>query len=125
MELILAALLLLATVFAGLPLRAQDSSPAELVLKNANIYTVDERNPRARAVAVQQGKILFVGSNADVQRYVGPATRVLDLQGATVVPGLTDSHYHFIGVGRRELSFNLEGTSSLDDLLARLKQRVA
>jgi len=125
MKLILAALLLLATVFAGLPLRAQGSSPAELVLKNANIYTVDERNPRAHAVAVQQGKILFVGSNADVQHYVGPATRVLDLQGATVVPGLTDSHYHFMGVGRRELSFNLEGTSSLDDLLARLKQRVA
>jgi predicted amidohydrolase YtcJ len=98
---------------------------ADLLLKNANIYTVDERNPHGQAVAVKGDKILFIGSDADAEKYTGSNTRVLDLRGATVLPGLTDSHYHFMGVGARELSFNLEGTASLDDLLAKLKERVA
>jgi predicted amidohydrolase YtcJ len=103
---------------------AQDR-PADLVLKNANIYTVDEHNPHAQAVAVRGGRVVFAGSDADAQKYTGPNTRVLDLKGATVLPGLTDSHYHFLGVGARELSFNLEGTKSLGDLLAKVKERVA
>jgi predicted amidohydrolase YtcJ len=99
--------------------------PADLILKDANIYTVDEHNPQVQAVAVKGDRIIFVGSDADVQKYTRPTTRVLDLKGATVLPGLTDSHYHFLGVGERELSFNLEGTKSLGDLLAKVKERVA
>src|SRR5215467_532729 len=101
------------------------SRPADLVLKNANIYTVDQHNPHAQAVAVKGDKIVLVGSDAEVRPWIRPGTRVLDLNGATVVPGLTDSHYHFLGVGARELTFNLEGTKSLQDLLARVKERVA
>ena len=99
--------------------------PADLILKNANIYTVDEHKPHAQAVAVKGDKIVFVGSDSEVRPWVGPGTRVLDLKGATVVPGLTDSHYHFLGVGARELTFNLEGTKSLQDLLAKVKERAA
>jgi len=98
--------------------------PADLVLKNANIYTVDEHNPHAQAVAVRGERIVFAGSDAEAQKFTGPNTRVLDLKGATVLPGLTDSHYHFMGVGARELSFNLEGTKSLGELLAKVKERV-
>jgi predicted amidohydrolase YtcJ len=98
---------------------------ADLVLKNANIYTEDQRQPHARAIAVQGEKILVVGSDAEAGRYVGASTRVLDLKGATVVPGLTDAHDHFLGVGVRELTFNLENTKSLDELLAKVKERVA
>jgi predicted amidohydrolase YtcJ len=114
-----------ALIFFVCVLALAQNPPADLILKNANIYTVDERNPHAQAVAVKGDKILFVGSDANVQKYAGSNTRVLDLKGATVLPGLTDSHYHFLGVGARELSFNLEGTASLDDLLARVKERVA
>ena len=114
----MAAFLLLGTVFA-------QNQSADLVLKNANIYTVDEHKPHAQAVAIKGDKILFAGSDAEMQPFVGQGTRVLDLQGATVVPGLTDAHYHFLGVGARELTFNLEGTKSLDELLARVKERVA
>src|SRR5215470_15004358 len=106
---------------AGFP----QNQPADLVLKNANIYTVDEHKPHAQAVAVKGDKIVFVGSDAEVQPWVGHGTHVFDVKGATVVPGLTDSHYHFLGVGARELTFNLEGTKSLQDLLARVKERVA
>src|SRR5215469_7688205 len=113
MKLMFSALLLVSSAFA-------QNQPADLVLKNANIYTVDEHKPNAQAVAVKGDKVVFVGSDGEVQAYVGQGTRVLDLKGATVVPGLTDAHYHFLGVGVRELTFNLEGTKSLDELLRRV-----
>lgn len=118
MKFIASTVLLISTAFA-------QNQPADLVLKNANIYTVDEHKPNAQAVAVRRDKIVFVGSDAEVQGYVGQNTRVLDLKGATVLPGLTDSHYHFLGVGARELTFNLEGTKSLEELLSRVKERAA
>src|SRR5688572_32580344 len=75
---------------------------ADLVLKNGNIYTVDERRPKAEAIAVKGDRIVFVGSNREAQKYVGKGTRVVDLMGKTVVPGMTDSHQHLSGVGFRE-----------------------
>lgn len=108
-----------------LAVSALAEQPATLVLRNANIYTVDDAAPHADAIAVRGDRIVFVGANGGVAAYIGPETRVLDLKGATLVPGLTDAHYHFLGVGSRELSFNLEGTRSLEDLLQRVRQRVA
>jgi predicted amidohydrolase YtcJ len=105
----------------GWALRAADL--ADVVFKHGNVYTVNEAQPHAEAVAVKQGRIVFVGSDVDAAKYETGA-RVIDLAGKTVVPGLTDSHYHLSGVGEREMSFNLEGTLSLDDLLAKLKARV-
>ncbi len=97
---------------------------ADLVFKNGNIYTVDERRPKAEAIAVKGDRIVFVGSNRDAQKYVGKATRVVDLEGKTVVPGMTDAHQHLSGVGFREMTLNLEGITSLDDFLAKVKARV-
>jgi len=97
---------------------------ADAVFKNGNIYTVDKRQPRAEAIAVKAGRIIFVGSNADAKKYEGRETRVVDLQGHTVVPGMTDSHNHLIGVGQREMTLNLEGTTSLEDFLTKVKARV-
>ncbi len=97
---------------------------ADLVFKNGNIYTVDERRPKAEAIAVKGDRIIFVGSNRDAQKYVGKATRVIELMGKTVLPGMTDSHQHLSGVGSREMTLNLEGTTSLEDFLAKVKARV-
>lgn len=97
---------------------------ADTLFINANVYTVNERQPRAEAIAVKAGKILFVGSNKDAKAYQGKGTRVIDLHGSTVVPGLTDSHYHLAGVGAREMNLNLEGTNSLEQFLAKVKERV-
>ena len=80
--------------------------------------------PRAQAVAIKADRIVFVGSNAGWQRYVGRNTRVVDLKGKTVVPGMTDAHHHLFGVGFREITLNLEGITSLDDFLAKVKARV-
>ena len=98
--------------------------PADLVFKNGNIYTVNDARPKAEAVAVKGDRIVFVGSNRDVQKYVGAKTRVIDLGGKTMVPGMTDAHHHLSGVGFREMTLNLEGITSLEDFLARVKERV-
>ena len=86
--------------------------------------TVNEKQPRAEAVAIKGGKFVFVGSNADAAQYETAGVRVVDLQGKTVVPGLTDSHVHLDRVGEREVTLNLEGTQSLDEFLAKVKERV-
>jgi predicted amidohydrolase YtcJ len=98
--------------------------PADLVFKNGNIYTVNDARPKAEAVAVKGDQILFVGTNREVQKYVGRNTRLVDLRGQTMVPGMTDSHQHLAGVGFREMTLNLEGTTSLEDFLAKVKARV-
>ena len=98
--------------------------PADVVFKNGNIYTVNERQPKAEAVAVSGDRIVFVGSNQAVQKYVGAKTRVVDLNGKTMVPGMTDAHHHLSGVGFREMRLNLEGITSLQDFLAKVKERV-
>lgn len=98
---------------------------ASLVLTNGRIYTGKETQPRAEAVVATDGRITFVGSNADVRARAPANARIVDLRGQTVLPGLVDAHAHLAGIGFRELSFNLEGTTSLADLQARLKRRAA
>lgn len=98
---------------------------ADTVFRNGNVYTVNEEQPRAEAVAVKNQRIIFVGSNADAQKFRGEKTRVIDWRKSTVVPGLTDSHCHIFGIGERELTLNLEGANTLDDFLARVRQRVS
>jgi hypothetical protein len=98
--------------------------PADLIFINGNVYTVNDKQPHAEAVAVKMDRIVFVGSNAAAKKYQGAKTRVVDLQGATVLPGLTDAHYHLIGVGQREMTLNLEGITNLQDFLTKVKARV-
>ena len=117
--LIIASLLLL-TFIPG----SQRTQSADIVFKNGNVYTANDKSPKAQAIAVKDDRIVFVGSNAAAQKYVGPNTRVVDLKGNTVLPGFTDSHQHLSGVGQREMTLNLEGTTSLEDFLAKVKARV-
>ena len=102
----------------------QRAEPADIVFKNGNVYTANDKAARAQALAVKADRLVFVGTNADAQKLVGPNTRVVDLKGNTVLPGFTDAHQHLSGVGQREMTLNLEGTTSLDDLLAKVKARV-
>lgn len=117
--------LFLLVLSLGLAPVYQKTEAADAVFKNGNVYTVNEKQPRAEAIAVKGGKIIFVGSNKDAARYEGSSTRVIDLNGNTVVPGMTDAHYHLSGVGAREMNLNLEGITSLEDFLAKVKQRVS
>src|SRR2546421_5931139 len=114
-----------ALVFLGLAPAVCAVEPAQTVFINGNIYTMNERQPRAEAIAVKGDRIIFVGSNADAKKYQTADARTVDLAGKTVVPGLTDSHCHIFGIGERELTLNLEGTNTLEDFLAKVKERVA
>ena len=86
---ILAAVLGQATACGGEP-------PAHRVFVNAAVYTVDAERSRAEAVAVRDGRIVHVGTNAEVRRLAGPATEVTDLAGAMLLPGFHDSHIHIL-----------------------------
>lgn len=70
------------------------AAPADLAFENGIVYTVNDRQPYAQAVAVKDGKIIFVGSTEQVAAFIGPSTRVIDLQGMTLLPGIIDSHIH-------------------------------
>ena len=65
---------------------------AETVFINGNIHTVNDRQPHAEAIAAKGGRVVFVGSNAEVAKYRTEAERIVDRQGQTVVPGMTDAH---------------------------------
>src|SRR5437660_10441572 len=94
---------------------------ADLIFLNGNVYTVNEKQPHAEAIAVKKDRIVFVGSNEDAKKF--HAARTVDLAGKTIVPGLTDSHCHIFGIGERELTLNLEGTNTLMDFLAKVAER--
>ena len=76
-----------------------DALQADLVLMNGKIVTVDAEDSLAEAVAVRDNKILAVGGNEEVMETAGARTRMVDLRGRTVVPGLTDVHLHMMGAG--------------------------
>jgi predicted amidohydrolase YtcJ len=103
------------------PIAASAADDVDLLLVNGNVYTVNEKQPHAEAIAVKGDRIVFVGSNDEAKRF--HAARTIDLAGKTVFPGLTDSHCHIFGIGERELSLNLEGTNTLQDFLVAVSKR--
>ena len=76
--------------------------PADLVVLNGKVVTVDAKFSTAEAAAVRDGVFVFVGSSADVRKHVGEKTRVIDAKGKTVIPGLIESHVHATGAARGE-----------------------
>ena len=105
---------------------AQAGPPADLVLLNGKILTVDARDSIAQAVAIAGGKIVAVGSNDDVRARIGSATQQVDLRGRTATPGLIDTHVHFSEVDAL-YSVDLSDVSitQMTDALKRVSDRVA
>src|ERR1700693_840743 len=92
-----------AALFAIVALAAASpawSQSASTILVNGKILTVDSQFSIREAIAIRDGKIMTVGSTDDVRKRAGPQTRVVDLQGRTVIPGLIDSHMHAIRAGQ-------------------------
>jgi predicted amidohydrolase YtcJ len=92
----------LLVLFIQAPAAVGDAQKADRVYVNGNIYTVDEEFSTASAIAVKDGRFIYVGDDAGVKAYIGPLTFVFDLEGKTVIPGLHDAHVH-IRYGEREL----------------------
>lgn len=98
---------------------------ADLVLTGAAIYTLEPAAPWAEAIAVADGRILAVGSEADALRHRGPATPVVDLAGAMILPGFHDTHVHPVTGGIELGQCDLNGLESVDAVLAKVETCVA
>ncbi len=111
-------------LFTSTPATVPPAQTADLIFTNGNVYTVDAKRPHAQAIAIKGDRIVFVGTDRAAKKFQGSSTRVVDLHGATVVPGMADAHAHFSGIGQREMTLNLEGITTLEDFLAKVKTRV-
>ena len=109
--------------FAAWPL-ADQPEPADLVLVNGTVITVDARDTMAEALAVRGGKIAAVGTTAEIRRMVGERTTVIDLAGRTATPGLIDTHLH-VSPPSDQLDLSDPDIRTIADLQARLKAEVA
>src|SRR5712692_1195085 len=104
----------------------QPEPTADLILHRGLFTTLARAHPTATAVAIRDGRFLAVGGDKEVMALAGPSTKVVDLKGRRVLPGLIDNHLHIIRGG---LNFNMElrwdGVRSLADAMAMLKRQVA
>src|SRR5690606_38136458 len=113
---------LLAVVAACSPVT---NDAADLILTNATVYTGDSTAAPVSAVAVKDGRIVYVGDAEGVDEFTGNATEVIDLTGRYVYPGFVDARAHFGGIGERELTLNLKGINSKDEFLTRVEEAVS
>ncbi|WP_027393766.1 amidohydrolase [Aquimarina latercula] len=97
----------------------QPKEIADLLVFNANVYTVDESKPKAEAFVIKDDKFIAVGNLEEVSKTYS-FTDSIDAKGKTVVPGLIDAHCHFYGLGLQQQKVNLVGTTSYDDVLSRI-----
>jgi predicted amidohydrolase YtcJ len=104
---------------------ALGDEPADLIIHHARVVTLDAQNRKVEALAIRGGRIVALGSDDSVFRLKGPATRVLDADGKTVLPGLYDSHTHPLGAALSELKSPLPVLESLKDVFAHIKLQAA
>jgi predicted amidohydrolase YtcJ len=116
-------------VFLLLPVDAcrgnREQPAAEVILKNAAVYTLDSSRPWAEAVAFAGGKILFVGASSGAEKYRGEGTKVLDLSGKMVLPGFQDSHVHLISGGMELALCDLNDLQTKEQIIARIRAYAA
>lgn len=98
---------------------------ADIVLRNATIITMDDSLPTAQSLAIKDGKILFVGSNADVGKFISSSTNIIDLNGKFVIPGLIESHAHFLGLGESILNIDLRSAKNWEEVISLVKKTAA
>lgn len=112
-------LLFVASGFAPQP------KPATLVLKNGNIITLNTPTDRVQALAIRGDRIVALGSNRSISKWIGASTRVIDLKGKTAVPGFIEGHGHFLSLGRSLMSLDLKAARNWNDIIRMVKAAAA
>jgi predicted amidohydrolase YtcJ len=90
---------------------------ADVIIINGNIYTMNEEQPKASAVAVRDGRIIKVGSDAQIQAYKSRDTEVIDLEGKSMIPGFIESHAHLLALGSFSKNLDLSKISSYEEMV--------
>lgn len=98
---------------------------ADTVILNANIFTLNPKQPRAEALAIRNGKIEAVGSNSEIRKFVNHETKVIDAAGKTVIPGLVDCHVHMTSFGQHLQTLDLRNVGSIEEIKNKLREYVA
>ena len=109
------------TLAFAVSLQAQ---PADLVLRNGKIVTMNAAAPTAQAIAVRAGKITALGADSAAPRWIGPNTKVIDLHGMLAIPGFIEGHGHFTGVGEFRMGLDLREARTWDDIVAQVGRAV-
>ena len=111
-------------IMAALDANAQPKPSATLIVTNAAVYTVDKQHPKAEAVAVSGGRIMAVGSRADIDLWRGPQTKVIDAGGKLLLPGFNDAHVHFIQGGAQLVQVDLVDAATTEEFAKRIAAQV-
>ncbi len=101
------------------------TQPADLVLRNGKIITVDSAQPEAQAIAVSDDKIIAVGSNSEIAGYVGQSTEVIDLDGRLAIPGFIEGHGHYTSLGQSRMMLDLTAVRNWDEIVTMVGVAVA
>ncbi|HEX4932082.1 MAG TPA: amidohydrolase [Gemmatimonadaceae bacterium] len=105
------------------PVSAARAQAPDVIVTNARIYTVDQNRPVVDAMAIRDGRIVATGPSRLIAAMKGSATQVIDLEGKTVIPGMIDAHVHMMGLGQALGTVDLRGTTSYDEVIARVAER--
>jgi predicted amidohydrolase YtcJ len=100
------------------------AQPADLILRNGKIVTMNPAAPTAQALAVRAGKITALGADSDAAQWTGPNTKVVDLHGMLAIPGFIEGHGHFTGVGEFRMGLDLREARTWDDIVAQVARAV-
>jgi predicted amidohydrolase YtcJ len=114
---VLAKSVVCCVVLVAMSFELQAADPADLVLRGGKIVTVDDSRPAAEALAVHADRIAAVGSNGEIEKLIGPDTRVIELEGKLAVPGFIEGHGHFTWLGQSRMMLDLKPAKSWDDLV--------
>jgi predicted amidohydrolase YtcJ len=116
----------IAAAFAGAcgPSARSVGEPADLVLRGGRIVTLDDKQPEVEALAARGGRIVAIGTAADIEPYVGAATQVLELNTRFAMPGFIEGHGHFTGIGENKMNLDLARTTSWDAIVEMVARAV-
>ncbi|MCK4885483.1 amidohydrolase family protein, partial [Candidatus Bathyarchaeota archaeon] len=96
---------------------------ADLALIDGNVLTMDSSQPSAEAIAIKKDRIVKVGTNEEISRWIGKNTKIVNLHGRTVVPGLIDTHIHVADFGKFLTWVNLGDVISIEEMQGRIRKR--
>jgi predicted amidohydrolase YtcJ len=106
-----------AVLFATMFVACQADQPADLVLRGGSVVTMDPTLPRAEALAIRDGRIIAIGDEAQIASWIGPRTKVLQLDGHCAFPGFIEGHAHFLGLGQSKQILDLTKASTWDEVV--------